>query len=429
MSESGRNSVVVYLPYGHGTPACFVKACIDTAIHNLSGSNGEIETESSRDTGGNVAAGSPLLELIPAQDVPTGDERPYSLWLEAEIRTKKQGGVPDFAPGWQTGQAMRCGIEISQGSTRCFKASDHGILNAVLEHEIAENTWTNYGVQWRSFLGWAQDKGVDAFPAEPEVVAAYLSERIQEHQHKPATLRSAACAIAFVHKSAGADDPCASQEVKRMLKAATRKEGRCQKQAAALTAEGMEAIRSTAHSPRLGRGGRLERPETARNRGNLDIALIGLMRDAMLRVSEAAVLTWGDIEMENDGTGRLLVRRSKTDANSEGAILFVSAQTMADLAAIRTRKTESDSVFGLRPNQISGRIKKAAQEAGLGHGFSGHSPRVGMARDLARVGTELPSLMNAGRWRSSAMPAHYIRNEVAGRGAVARFHGYSVTVS
>ena len=80
------------------------------------------------------------------------------------------------------------------------------------------------------------------------------------------------------------------------------------------------------------------------------------------------------------------------------------------------------SVFGLRPNQISRRIKQAAQMAGLGDGFSGHSPRVGMARDLARVGIELPSLMNAGRWRSPAMPAHYTRNETAGKGAVAQFH-------
>ena len=32
--------------------------------------------------------------------------------------------------------------------------------------------------------------------------------------------------------------------------------------------------------------------------------------------------------------------------------------------------------------------------------------------------------MNAGRWRTPTMPAHYIRNETAGRGAVAQFHGY-----
>ena len=102
---------------------------------------------------------------------------------------------------------------------------------------------------------------------------------------------------------------------------------------------------------------------------------------------------------------------------------FLSAQTMAALALIRDEATATGSVFGLRPNQISARIKQAAQAADLGDGYSGHSPRVGMARDLARAGTELPSLMNAGRWRSPAMPAHYTRNESAGKGAVAQFHG------
>ncbi len=46
-----------------------------------------------------------------------------------------------------------------------------------------------------------------------------------------------------------------------------------------------------------------------------------------------------------------------------------------------------------------------------------------MAWDLARVGIELTSLINSGRWRNAAMPAHYTRNETAGKGAVAQFHG------
>ena len=89
---------------------------------------------------------------------------------------------------------------------------------------------------------------------------------------------------------------------------------------------------------------------------------------------------------------------------------------------MRNGATDSDSVIGLRPNQISKRIKQAARAAGLGNGFSGHSPRIGMARDLARAGTEMTSLMNAGRWSSTKMPALYTRNETAGRGAVAQFY-------
>ena len=45
--------------------------------------------------------------------------------------------------------------------------------------------------------------------------------------------------------------------------------------------------------------------------------------------------------------------------------------------------------------------------ANLGDGFSGQSPRFGMARDLSAPGTELPELMTAERWDSHTMPAKY----------------------
>ena len=302
--------------------------------------------------------------------------------------------------------------------------TDLANLSAVLDHEVSRNTVTNYRAQWRCFMAWVQAKGIRGLPAEPTQVAAYLAERLEEHGHSPATLRMAASAIAFVHKAARMDDPCASLEVKRTLRSATRRVGRSQKQAEALTEEAFAAIRSNSCEPRRGRGGRLESQETARCRGMFDIALISLMRDAMLRVSEAAALSWSDIATEADGTGRLLIRRSKTDAEGEGAVVFLSAPTMSALRLIQNRAMGADSVFGLRPNQISTHIKQAAKAAGLGDGFSGHSPRVGMARDLARAGIELTSLMNAGRWRTATMPAHYTRNEAAGKGAVAQFHGY-----
>ena len=346
---------------------------------------------------------------------------------ENGFRHRLQGEAFAGEPMSTTQLACPIGTEVrpsySPDRTLYLKESDIGNLREVLGHEVARNTRRNYGVQWQNFIAWALINGVQALPAESVQVAAYLAERIEENGHKPATLQTAAAAIAFVHKGAGLNDPCASPEVKRTLRGATRKAGMSQKQAEALTVEMLEVIRSTVYNPRPGRGGRLESRQSAMCRGNLDIALISVMRDAMLRVSEAAGLTWSDIEMEHDGTGRLLIRRSKTDSEGLGSVAFVSAQTMAALGLIRKGKADSESVFELRPNRISTRIKRAAQDAGLGDSFSGHSPRVGMARDLARVGIELPSLMTAGRWRSPAMPAHYIRNEVAGRGAVAQFYG------
>ncbi len=301
--------------------------------------------------------------------------------------------------------------------------SDLANLDAVLGHEIAENTKRSYSTQWRRFVSWTRWKRVPALPADPVHVAVYLAERMEVYNHKPATLRAAAAAVSYAHRAADLEDPCASPEVKSALRSATRKAGRDQRQAEALTADALRQIRATARLPRSLQSGGMENREAAERRGLADIAMISLMRDAMLRVSEAAALRWDDLETAHDGTGRLLIRRSKTDAEGESAVLFVSSATMASLDAIRKGVEGSERMFGLSPNQITRRIKNAALAAGLGEGFSGHSPRVGMAQDLARAGTELPRLMTAGRWRSPRMPAHYIRNETAARGAVAQYYG------
>ena len=171
-----------------------------------------------------------------------------------------------------------------------------------------------------------------------------------------------------------------------------------QKQAKGITDDELRTIAEIAHLPRRWSNGKTESVETAERRGKQDIAMISVMRDALLGVSEAAALRWEDIEKEEDGTGRLYIRRSKTDTEGEGAVAFLSAQTMESLDAAWGMSSREGSVFGLMPNGISKRIEKSALAAGLGEGYSGHSPRVGMARDLARAGTELTRLMTAGRW-------------------------------
>ena len=139
-------------------------------------------------------------------------------------------------------------------------------------------------------------------------------------------------------------------------------------------------------------GGSWESSRAAKSRGKADIAMICLMRDAMLRVSETAAVKWEDFEVQADGTERLMIRRSRTDPEREGAIAFISRLTIKSLNTIRNGATDSDRVIGLRTNQISRRVKQAAWAAGLANGFSRPSLRIGMARDSARAGMELTSL-------------------------------------
>ena len=133
-------------------------------------------------------------------------------------------------------------------------------------------------------------------------------------------------------------------------------EGRTPRQAVALTEEGLAAIRETAHLRRTGRRGRTERASSARLRGQVDIALVSVMRDALLRRSEAAALTWADMELWSDGSARVTVRRSKSDQDGSGVTLYVGRAGGAALRAIH-RPGHLPESPGLRPPFRSGSVE------------------------------------------------------------------------
>ena len=226
-------------------------------------------------------------------------------------------------------------------------------------------------------------------PADPLLVGQYLS--MIGNGCCPSTVRIHAAAIAARHRDAGRDSPCKHVGVKRIIEGHSRRRGRAERQAKPLDAPAYQKLCEAALRPRLGRGGGIESQEVSHARGALDVALVSVMRDAMLRRAEAAAIRWSDIEQTSDDSGRLTIDRSKTDQSGEGSVAYLSPATIDALARI-PRRGETDSVFGLSASQICRRIQAAAAAAGLGKGFSGHSPRVGMAIDLARAGNGFDQL-------------------------------------
>ena len=303
--------------------------------------------------------------------------------------------------------------------------SDAERIRAATESAHAPATRRTYASLWRNFTNWCQERGYASLPAQPLAVAAYLAERAEAV--KPATVRLAATAIGHQHRHHNLPNPADSEGVKTVLRGLPRQgQAGAQKQAKGISREALAAIKNTACRPRIGRGGRLETWKQARERGQVDIALCCLMFDAMLRRSEAAVLKWEDIVREADGSGRLTVRRPKTDPTGQGKVLWISSETMAALSAIRWKSDiDSDPVFGLSGQQISRRIAAACDTAGLGKGFSGHSLRVGAAQALAGANISLAAIMENGRWQSSRMPARYTRNATAAQSAMAKLYDLS----
>ena len=277
------------------------------------------------------------------------------------------------------------------------------------------NTVRMYDTQWRKWERWALAKGLDAFPAVPSAVAAYLAEIAEVR--KPTTVQAAKSAIGAAHRLTGEEDPCKSEAVAAVvqgLKRIAAKQGRSEKrQAKALTDRALDAIRRTACLPRRHPKGGEESIDAAWRRGVVDIAIVQAMRDAGLRRAELAALRWRDVDRMEDGSGRLTVRRSKTDQAGEGKIVAVTALAMADLDAIRVPLPDT-RVFRLSEHTINRRVKEAARAAGLGDGYSGHSGRVGMARRMIANGAPMPVVMLQGRWDDPKMPSYYARNEDAG---------------
>ena len=303
---------------------------------------------------------------------------------------------------------------------------DRQRISDFLDQGVAPNTRAAYASAWRAFEAWTGERGVLPLPASPELVAAHLSE-LAEQGMSLASVRVRRAALGKVHRATGHEDPTAHEGVRSIMTGIARALGRAQVQAKPLSAEALGAVKATAANPRRYGKGRKKGETVARAeyRGRVDVALLSVLRDGMLRRSEASELRWGDLEFKEDGSALLQVRRSKTDQEAEGVVLYIGRSAAAALRALAPDEGPVDPgapVFGLSARQIGRRVRDAAKAAGLGDGFTGHSGRVGMAQDLAAKGVELPALMAAGRWSSSRMPARYTERQAAGRGAVARYY-------
>ena len=196
----------------------------------------------------------------------------------------------------------------------------------------------------------------------------------------------------------------------RLVERMGRRLAKPQRQAGALTADVLAVIRLTAVQPRK-RGRGIETPAQAAERARFDLALVAVLSGGGLRRSEASSLTWGDVQRWDDGSGRITVIRSKTDAEAQGATVAITPTAMQALSAIRPVGVGGEvKVFGLSESQI-------ARAAGLADWelFSGHSGRVGMARRMAQNGAPTHEIERQGRWKQGGgMVGRYTRGETAG---------------
>ena len=269
------------------------------------------------------------------------------------------------------------------------------------------------------FAAWCSDRGERALPATPETVAAFVDAMAETRA--PATVRRYVASIAAAHRALGLEKAPGSSPVQLALKRMHRRKGRRQDQARGLTWPLRQRLLEAAG----------DRAIDDRNR-----ALLAVAYDAMLRRAELTSLEVTDLLEELQGDATLLVRRSKTDGEGRGEIAWLAPDSVALVRAwIETSGITEGRLFRsvgkggrigerLHPCQVPRIFKAMAREAGLPEavveGLSGHSARVGAAQDMVAAGIELPAILHAGRWKSTAMVNRYGERLLARRSGAAQ---------
>ena len=282
---------------------------------------------------------------------------------------------------------------------------------SLIKASMAENTRKAYQRALQSLTVWLAGQTLS-----DELLAAYLTQ-LHEDGKSPATIGQVVAAVKWQLKNQ-ANTPIQPMPITQATLAGIRRAGkdRGRGQVDGLIWQDVERVCIYAETQ-----GTLA--------GLRDAAMIRLMSDCLLRISEVVAVNVGDFKGST-----LTLRASKTDQEGTSETLYICDATRNVLNQYRERAgitrgplfrhiRRGDHIQPTRLNPHSARriIQKRAQAAGVEGFISGHSLRVGSAISLAQAGATVVDMQVAGRWKSSQMPAHYAKAELAERGAIARF--------
>lgn len=279
-----------------------------------------------------------------------------------------------------------------------------------IEGAYAPATIRAYRANFERFICFCERNGTSALPAQSDIVTDYVKE-LSDGRLKSASIRIAIASVSTIHKLNRFSDPTQDPDVKLEMRRMHRKLGRESKQAYGINIETLHKMIEATDESLI---------------GLRDRALILTAYDAMCRRSELTELQIGDVSYGIDGSMRIKLRRSKTDQDGIGRLIYLKSECNAAISKwVNAAQITSGKLFrginkagkvkeGLNCCQINRIYKKLAKKSKLEHSsirmISGHSMRVGAAQDLLTAGTSLAQIMQRGRWSKTDTVMRYIEN-------------------
>lgn len=280
----------------------------------------------------------------------------------------------------------------------------------------ATNTLRAYLSDWNQFETWCVGRGLEPFPARPEVVATYLAA-LATAGRADSTITRHCAAIAWKHGQDGMVAPQA-RDGRRVIAdtlAGIRREQRARPSArkAAITATQLSEM--------------IDKAEGEGTRAIRDRAILALGLAAALRRSELVALALDDIEFEQRGL-KLTLRHSKTDQDGEGQVVAVPAgKILAPVARLQAwlavRGSQPGPLFyqidpqgrmtgeRMSDRSIARLIQRYAELAGLDpETVAGHSLRAGFLTEASRAGATIAKMQEVSRHKKVEVLLGYVRS-------------------
>ena len=278
------------------------------------------------------------------------------------------------------------GLRIASGTGEAIRAN------------VSDNTLKAYEHATRKLEAWLEGRGLtDA------VLAEYI-RFLHAEGKSPATINLVVSAVKWMAEYRGADTVVGDITASTVSAIRGESKERERRQVDGLTWDDVERVCAAAESSDTAAGLR-------------DAAMISLMSDCLLRISEAVAVDVEDVRAEG-----LLVYGKRTSEEDQGENLYICESTRrlikryrrrAGIASgalfrrIRFQNHVTDDRLGVKGAREA--IQRRAAEAGVEGLIGGHSLRIGSAVSLADAGATMKEVQRAGRWQEPTMPARYVR--------------------
>jgi integrase len=290
---------------------------------------------------------------------------------------------------------------------------DYARVRRYLDEAKAATTRRGYGQDADHFAIWCADHHYRALPADPLVVADYLTE-LADAGYKPATIMRRASGIAYAHRQAGRPPPTTNPGVREVLQGIRREaahRGLTRTRARGLTLPQLIALVA-------------DLPDTTAGIRDRALLLVGYALG--LRASDLAGLDRTGVEPARDGYD-IHLRISKTDQLGAGETLALAPgarEATCPVTALRRWLELLDQPAGplFRSVSKSGRIgdgrlvtssvhrilRRAAGNAGISlDRLSPHSLRRGFATTAYAAGVPEAEIARTGRWKTLTVMRDY----------------------